>query len=380
VSQAAVPVVIVACIVACAFAFALARRASRAAEKKAAAADEAQRLLRTVIDTAPTAIVLLSDAGRIVLANTSACDYFAEGNALDGQNFLKLLGNAPPPFREAMLAQEDALFTVGGENDGEAETFRLTKRQVKLDASPHTLLMVEQVTRELRRQEVDVWKKLLRTISHELNNSLAPISSLVHSARVIAGKPEAATKLVRVFDTIEDRTRHLTEFLESYVRFARLPKPRHERIVWTEFLGRIREMFPDVKVENGAETPAWFDAGQMEQVVLNLLKNAEESGSAKDAIELAVVPREKGSADLVVRDRGPGMSDEVLASALLPFYSTKKTGTGLGLALCREIVEAHGGKVRLQNREGGGLEVTCTLLGREAVLPSVTGRLTLTHA
>jgi two-component system, NtrC family, nitrogen regulation sensor histidine kinase NtrY len=359
-----------------------ARTARGQAEDRVRDASEALRLLRTAMDAAPAATVLLSDLGVVVLTNAPAREMFAEGKELEGQNFLALLDQAPAAFREALVGEEDALFTMnagaaGGE--GEGETFRLTKRHVMLDGRTCMLLTVEQVTREVRRQEVEVWKKLIRSISHEINNSLAPISSLVHSARVIAGKPEHEGKLARVFDTIEERTQHLHEFLEGYVRFARLPRPRPQKVSWETFLARVREMFPLARVADppaGAE--GWFDPAQLEQVVLNLLKNAEESGSARDQVTLEIVVHEDGSSDLIISDRGPGMSREVLSSALLPFYSTKERGTGLGLALCREIIESHGGKIRLQNRDGGGLVVTCSLPARD-VASSPTAKITLTH-
>jgi signal transduction histidine kinase len=107
----------------------------------------------------------------------------------------------------------------------------------------------------------------------------------------------------------------------------------------------------------------------MEQVMLNLFRNAEEAGSPPEAIELGVEEAKGGGFDLVVSDRGSGMTDEVLRQALLPFYSTKERGTGLGLALCREIVEAHGGELRIQRREGGGLTVSCWLPGPEIPAP-----------
>ncbi len=110
------------------------------------------------------------------------------------------------------------------------------------------------------------------------------------------------------------------------------------------------------------ETPGHFDPAQIEQVLLNLVKNAQESGSAPDAVTLSIGLRGQ-ELRLDVADRGPGMSDTVLAQALLPFYSTKRAGTGLGLALAREIAEAHGGRVQLANREGGGLRVSLRLPG-----------------
>ena len=114
-------------------------------------------------------------------------------------------------------------------------------------------------------------------------------------------------------------------------------------------------------------------------MLLNLLKNAEESGSRREDVELRVAARDDGASDVLVSDRGPGMSPEVLGSALLPFYSTKERGTGLGLALCREIVESHGGKIRLQNREGGGVVVTCSLPARELPASPAAAKITLTQ-
>jgi two-component system nitrogen regulation sensor histidine kinase NtrY len=357
-----------------------ARRGRREAERRAASASEAQRLLISAFDAAPAA-TLLTEVGLVRMANRKAREMFAEGVPFEGQNFLSLLGNAPAAFRDAMLAREEALFTIEGER-GDTETFHLRKHQLTFDGAPHVLLVVEQVTRELRRQEVDVWKRLLRTISHELNNSLAPISSMVHSARLIADQPEHLPKLARVFDTIEERTRHLQEFIDGYVHFARMPKPRLASASWRALLQRVQALHPEVTVECPEAATGWFDAGQIEQVLINLVKNALEAGGPASSVVVTVVERgeDKLGAEVTVVDRGPGMSPEVLESALLPFYSTKERGTGLGLALCREIVEAHEGRIRLQNREGGGLVVTCSLPGKEAAAAqAATARLTLTR-
>jgi nitrogen fixation/metabolism regulation signal transduction histidine kinase len=240
--------------------------------------------------------------------------------------------------------------------------------------------MVKELTPELGRQEIDVWKNVIRIINHELNNSLAPISSMVHSARLIAQHPEQLGKLGRVFDTIEERTQHLTAFLEGYARFARLPKPRPDRVPWQPFLENLQALFPKAKVGAAPSTDGWFDAGQMQQTLINLLKNATEASGDDPQVELSVEMGEGGAAIITVADRGSGMSDEVLKNALVPFFSTKEKGTGLGLALCREIVEAHRGKLRLARREGGGMEITSVLPGKASVVVPRTARLTLTRA
>jgi two-component system, NtrC family, nitrogen regulation sensor histidine kinase NtrY len=354
-----------------------ARRALRVNVARRDAA-EREKLLATLVDAAPMAIVLFGDEGDIVYTNDEARDLFFEGRSVEGGNFLALLGGAPEPIRKALLADRDELFTI--EADDGSETYHLSKRRFELRGHPHTLLMVKHLTQELNRQEVDVWKRMIRVISHELNNSLAPISSLAHSARRIAEGVAAPTKakLERVFDTVAERADHLRDFLEGYARFARLPAPRLSRVEWTPFLDGVRVSFPHIRVTGPRAIAGWFDAGQIQQVLINLIKNAEEAGSARAAIEVVVEGEEDaGGVALTVRDRGKGMSDDTLRHALLPFYSTKERGTGLGLALCREIAEAHGGRLRIRGRAGGGVEVVLRLPGRTS-LGSSRVRLTLT--
>ncbi|HEY5958735.1 MAG TPA: ATP-binding protein, partial [Polyangiaceae bacterium] len=308
--------------------------------------------------------------------NESARRLFFEGKSVTGENFLALLGDAPVPLREAVLDVQDRLFTV--DLSGAAESYHLAKRHFELRGRTHTLLMVKHMTRELRRQEIDVWKKLIRVLSHELNNSLAPITSLVHSARIITQEVKS-DKLTRVFTTIEERARHLQDFVEGYAKFARLPNPKREHVNLSEFLRHIEALAPEVRMGPPPLATAYFDRLQLEQVIINLLKNAREAGGPSDAIELQLSVAKDGSTTLSVMDRGPGMSEQVLENATLPFYSTKERGSGLGLALCREIVEAHGGSIRLENREDGGLAVTCTLPGFERREVAATAKLTLSR-
>jgi nitrogen fixation/metabolism regulation signal transduction histidine kinase len=335
-------------------------------------------LLKAVGDSAPMAIVVYNDTGRITYANGAALTLFAEDQPLEDRNFLRLVQGAPESLQQALIRDGDALFTV--EQAGESATFSLSRRLFDLAAERHTLLIVKELTPELGRQEIEVWKNVIRIINHELNNSLAPISSMVHSARLIARNPEHLAKLDRVFDTIDERTQHLTRFLEGYARFARLPKPRPESVAWTPFLEGLQAAFPRISVGPAPDRDGWFDAGQLQQTLINLLKNAEEASGDAPEVGLTVTMDVDGAASITVTDRGSGMSDDVLRHALVPFFSTKAKGTGLGLALCREIVEAHRGKLRLLRRAGGGMEITCWLPGRSTVIAPRTGRLTLTRA
>ena len=310
-------------------------------------------LLDTVIQSTPLALVLTNARGAIVYSNTAARKLFLEGRRLEGRNFEAVLENAPAPMREAVALKRDGLFAVDAGD--EQDTWHLSQRDFVLNAQPHDLYLFKRLTREINRQEVSTWKKVIRVIGHELNNSLAPISSLAHSGALVLEKQDRA-KLEEIFATIEERANHLKAFIDGYARFAKLPQPRPEEVDWVDFTGSLQQTVP---FELDGELPSdtgTFDPVQIEQVLINLLKNAHESGSESTDVRLAVSVR--GEEQVVrVQDRGAGMSEQVLKSALLPFYSTKQKGTGLGLPLCREIVEAHGGRLNLANRKDGGLVV-----------------------
>jgi two-component system nitrogen regulation sensor histidine kinase NtrY len=314
-------------------------------------------LLDTVIQTTPLVTVLTNAGGRVVYSNIAARQLLYGGRKLEGLDFSELTAAAPEALREALGGEGDRLFTM--EFAGEPEVYHLSQRKFLLNTQPHNLILLKQLTRELAAQEVIVWKKVIRVIAHELNNSLAPISSLAHSGQLLAHQPNPA-QLERVFKTIGDRAAHLTSFIEGYAKFAKLPRPRLASVSWQSFIARLQDTMRFNVVGPIAPTTGYFDASQMEQVMINLLKNAAESGSEPEGISVSL--RELPDGVVVeVADRGTGLTEDVLRDALLPFYSTKAAGTGLGLTLCREIVEAHGGRLSLANRADGGAVVTVWL-------------------
>lgn len=314
-------------------------------------------LLDTMVQNTPVAMVLLDPARRVVLGNLSARKLLGGGRKLEGQAFDALLAGADEALQEAFARGGDAMFTAGREDD--EDIYHLSRRTFRLNGRPHELVLLRQLTAELRRQEVQTWKKVIRVISHELNNSLAPIASLAHSGAELLRRGQH-DRLPNALATIEERARHLEGFIRDYARFAKLPSPRVEAVEWRRFVAQLRtqvEFVDDIQPDDGI---ARFDAAQMEQALLNLLKNAHESGSPPASVRLGV-RRQPDAWRIDVLDRGSGMNEAVLGNALLPFYSTKRNGTGLGLALAREIAEAHGGRIALLNREGGGLCVSMVL-------------------
>lgn len=314
-------------------------------------------LLDTMVQNTPVAMLLLEPDGRVVFGNLAARKLLGEGRRLEGHAFAAMLAQAPASLQEAFARGGDGLFAVGSEE--EEELYHLARRNFRLNGRRHELLLLRQLTTELRRQEVQTWKKVIRVISHELNNSLAPIASLAHSGAELLRRGQTE-RLPEALATIEDRARHLEGFIRGYARFAKLPAPRTEPMHWPRFIAQLRNQVEFSLDGDDVDGHARFDGAQMEQALLNLLKNAHESGTAPQEVKLALRRLPDGWR-IDVLDRGTGMNESVLANALLPFYSTKRNGTGLGLALAREIAEAHGGRIALLNREGGGLCVSMML-------------------
>lgn len=313
-------------------------------------------LLDTVVQQSPAAFVLCDHLGRVVYHNIAARELIGLKVSAQGQVLSELMSNAPAELRSALAIPGDTVLSLQiGEHD---EVIQLSNRDFTLQARPHRLHTFRRLTREFSRQEVKSWKNVIRVISHELNNSLGPILSLSDSGRVLLEKGMVG-KLPVVLSTIGERAEHLRQFIGAYAEFARLPAPTLKTLSWRALLEPLVLTY-GISIQSTPEAEIALDPHQMEQVLINLVKNALESGSTAEAIcaKVSVVGMRHV---LTLSDRGSGMEPHVLANALLPFYSTKRSGTGLGLALVREIVEAHGGQITLRNRKQGGLSVRISL-------------------
>ncbi|KTF40540.1 sensor histidine kinase [Xanthomonas translucens] len=325
-------------------------------------------MLDTIVQNTPVAMLLTSNGGdglrRVVFSNLAARKLLHGGWKLEGQRLDDLLLGMPPALREAVARGGDSLFTIDDDEDPEEEqVYHLSRRRFRLNGRPHELLLIRLLTAELRRQEVHTWKKVIRVISHELNNSLAPIASLAHSGAELVRR-QKVERLEEVFGTIEERARHLEGFIRGYARFAKLPQPQLQTVHWAQFLGGLQQQIPFALELEAHALHSRVDPAQLQQALLNLVKNAHESSpegqAPADSVRIRVSTRPEWLR-IEVLDRGSGMNEAVLHNALMPFYSTKRNGTGLGLALTREIVEAHGGRLSLQNRDEGGLCVAVQL-------------------
>jgi len=322
------------------------------------------RLSRTIqplsaaLEHDPSAVILVDQDGSVIYANAASHRVLGVHEPLIGQEADAVFEGLPNELQSALASGQDSIVARGGDTDG--ETLLVSSHSLTIEGAQHYLYMLRPVTQQVRRQEVEHWKKLIRVLSHELNNALAPITSLLSSARKLNQMTHQDPRLGQIFESISERTAHLVAFIEGYREVARLPRPAPRTVDWDSFLQSIQSQ-KHIKLVGTLPTAAgYFDPIQLERVVINLINNAYEAGSPREDIELEVVEEDERFR-LNVMDRGSGMPEAVLKQAMLPFFSTKRTGTGVGLALSREIIEAHDGQLALANRDGGGLVVSCSL-------------------
>jgi two-component system, NtrC family, nitrogen regulation sensor histidine kinase NtrY len=321
-------------------------------------------LLETIVDHAPSAIILMDEVGTIAFTNVEARQLFFEGTRPEGQNFLQLLARVAEPLREALLSESDHIFSA--QLGGAHEHYHLSRRQVEIADERYILLVIGNMTLEVSRQENAVLRKTIKIIHHEFANSITPVRSLLQTARSRIDQPDATAKLAQMLTVIDERVLHLSAFLTGFATLGRLPPPRPQEIGWDVLLGRLQPLLPGIAIAPAPSGRAWVDTGQLEQVIINLVKNAREAGATPQDVQLEVVSVPEGGYRVTVYDRGQGMSDEVLEHAVLPSFTTKPNGSGIGLTLCREIVDAHHGRLGIARREGGGVAVSVWLPPRTA--------------
>jgi nitrogen fixation/metabolism regulation signal transduction histidine kinase len=231
---------------------------------------------------------------------------------------------------------------------------------------PHQLIVVTDLTRPLREEELQAWQRLVRVLGHELNNSLAPIKSIARSLEMLVKadpRPEDWQEdMSKGLNVIASRSEALSRFMSSYARLAKLPAPKLAPVEVQSLLKRVAglETRIPVKVAEGAPLTITGDADQLEQVLINLIGNAVDASLETGGGVYTHYERSANGVSIVVRDEGQGLAST--ANLFVPFFTTKKGGSGIGLVLCRQIAEAHGGTVTLRNAAtGAGCEATISL-------------------
>ncbi len=330
---------------------------------------EATALLRRVMEEIDVAVFAFDSEDRLVFANRAAVRLLArseesmKGRRATSIGLGDLLDGQSP--RVADLAFPAA-----------ASRWEVRISDFRQDGKPHRLLVLSDLSRVLREEERTAWQRLIRVLGHEINNSLAPIRSIAQSLSAAldarsrtgpemldteargSGEPSADVlprqELRQGLEVISGRSEALARFLSSYAQLARLPQPRLVALDVGEWIGRVVELETrlDIEIQPGPPTRIQADGDQLDQLLINLVDNAVDAASETDGSVRVGWSSGPAFVEVWVEDDGPGLPDS--GNLFVPFFTTKADGSGIGLALSRQIAEAHHGTLVLANRNGSG--------------------------
>ena len=323
---------------------------------------EATALLRTVMSEIDVAVFAFDGKQRLRLVNRS-------GEKLLAQPEIRLLGRTVEELGlAACYAQPDTSnsHTIPMVFPGGAGRWSVRQGTFREGGVSHQLLVLADLSQTLREEERVAWQRLLRVLGHELNNSLAPIKSVAGSlADLLRRERQGADwrdDMQRGLGVISSRADSLARFIESYSKVARLPQPKFEPVNIGDLVRRVAslETRSPVKIVGGPEIVVQGDSAQLEQLLINLLRNAVDAAQETEGRVEAGWVHKNGQLEVWVRDEGPGVANT--ANLFVPFFTTKAGGSGIGLVLSRQIAEAHGGALTLENRaQGPGCEARLRL-------------------
>jgi len=309
---------------------------------------EATALLRTIMAEIDVAVFTFDPDHRLRLVN-------AAGERLLGQPMDKLLGRRARELglASALEASEDAPLSLSF--PGGAGRWGVRRSTFRERGLPHELLVLTDLSRTLREEERRAWQRLVRVLGHEMNNSLAPIKSIAGSLESLLRrepppgdwKDDAQSGL----KSIASRAESLGRFMQAYARLAKLPPPQKDYVDLGDLVRRVVSLEPrlNVKLQAGPEFKIAADAAQIEQLLINLVHNAVDASLESGGGVMMTWREASECVEVIVEDEGPGIMNPT--NLFVPFFTTKPEGSGIGLALSRQIAEAHGGSLSLTNRE-----------------------------
>lgn len=322
-----------------------------------AASDE---LLQAVIEHVGVAVLCFTGRGRVVFANAQAralLDVPVGGT-------LESLATIDSHLPAQLLAlQDEARLQFDLTVNGEATTLWLQARRFTLLDESHTVVVFHDIREELESRDVQAWQAITRVLTHEMMNSLTPILSLSAHLRDNLSRVGAEPDLADSIEVIHARGSGLAQFILAYRQFAHPPVPVQDRVDVATLLERIATLKGPELAEQGIELDvippaeelaAWADPRQVEQILLNLLRNAQQAleMQPRPRIELHGERDAQGSILLQVTDNGPGIAPALRAQVFMPFFSTRKGGSGIGLALSRQLARLNDGRLTVSGEPG----------------------------
>ncbi len=314
---------------------------------------ESQLLLRTIIEHIDVAIIALTQNNQIRFSNPAADHLLQLHNASSNQQLLQQLAFVQELTSGCHQLVELSLGYRQGRFNVYIEEFRDAGKQ-------HKLLFITDMRSLLRTEERKAWQDLIRVISHEINNSLSPIASISQTLKRLIERDvrgeTVAEDLREGLHIISERAIGLSQFVESYKQLAKLPEPQIQPLAIRPLVEKIVALFNHTAIEIETETnfTLQLDPIQFEQVLINLIKNAVEATALTNPSSIIKIRWAVSHQffKLDICDQGTGISNP--NNLFVPFYSTKKQGSGIGLVLSRQIIEAHNGRLTLSNQDSGG--------------------------
>ena len=310
---------------------------------------EATALLRTIMAEIDVAVFTFDMERKLRLVNRA-------GENLLGRSIDKLLNRRATELNLEVVLEADEDVPLTLTFPGGTGRWGVRRSSFRERGLPHELVVLTDLSRTLREEERNAWQRIVRVLGHELNNSLAPIKSIAGSLETLVRRdplpPDWQDDARSGLNVIATRAEALSRFMQAYARLARLPPPQKETLVLNELIKRIVSLETRLPVRIAASPPITMqaDAAQLEQLLINIVQNAVDA-SLETGGGVVVGWREISECvELYVRDEGHGIMNPT--NLFVPFFTTKPRGSGIGLALSRQIAEAHGGSLLLANRKG----------------------------
>ncbi len=310
---------------------------------------EATALLGRILEVMHAPLFAFDRQNRLQLINNA-------GVKLLDRPYSRCIGHSAAELRldELLAAPDQAIRSFGAT----PARWLLRRAVFRQEGAPHTLLVLADVSVPLQEEEQAAWKRLIRVLGHELSNSLAPIKSIAGSllARVdgLSGDAADLNDFRCGLGVVESRADALHRFVQSYRQLAQLPPPRLKPVVLAPLMERVTllEQRLPVQLDPGPSVTLEADPDQLEQMLINLLANAVDASLANGGQPVrASWASADASVQIAIEDRGLGIANP--ENLFVPFYTTKSAGSGIGLVLAQQIARAHGGEIKLVNREDG---------------------------
>ncbi len=266
--------------------------------------------------------------------------------------------------------------------DGLERRVTVAASQLVIEGQPERLISLQDIQSELDGTQLEAWQDLVRVLTHEIMNSITPVASLAKTtvdlvedaAAKVTDHPDVVSDLGDVrsaVDTVARRSDSLMNFVSSYRRLTRLPAPQKERILLADMFSSTTQLFASAVTYSDIDVCVAIepeqldlnaDRGMLEQILINLLTNAQQAleNNAAGLITLSARLNRRGHVQIQIEDNGPGIDPELLHRIFVPFFTTRREGSGVGLALARQIMIVHGGAITAGQADSGGARFTLT--------------------